>query len=187
MSDVFRSQARTFWFAARFLPADRRQAVAGLYAFARAVDDLVDEPPSTLGPDDVLGQLTAWRGWLDRPTLLDAARAGPRRARHTRAAGARRPTRVSADAGRRRCLRPHPTGDAARGRSYVRIASWSPPASGWPCATCSAPATTRSPARPPSSSALPCSSPTSCETSARTCAPDAYITNRRPGNAWVFA
>ena len=34
MPDVFRTRARTFWFAARFLPADRRPAVAGLYAFA---------------------------------------------------------------------------------------------------------------------------------------------------------
>ena len=78
MTDVFRAKARTFWFAARFLPADRRHAVAGLYAFARAVDDLVDEPPSMLGPDDILGQLAAWRGWLERPTLLappDAALA----------------------------------------------------------------------------------------------------------------
>ena len=44
--------------------------MAGLYAFARAVDDLVDEPPPTLGPDDVLGQLAAWRGWLEQPTSL---------------------------------------------------------------------------------------------------------------------
>lgn len=71
MTDVFRAKARTFWFAARFLPADRRQAVAGLYAFARAVDDLVDEPPPTLGPEDVLAQLAVWRGWLEGPTLLD--------------------------------------------------------------------------------------------------------------------
>jgi 15-cis-phytoene synthase len=70
MTDVFRAKARTFWFAARFLPGDCRDAVAGLYAFARAVDDLVDEPPPTLLPDDVLGQLAAWRGWLEQPTLL---------------------------------------------------------------------------------------------------------------------
>ena len=68
MPDVFRARARTFWFAARFLPADRRHAVAGLYAFARAVDDLVDEPPPTLNPDDVRAELAAWRGWLEHPT-----------------------------------------------------------------------------------------------------------------------
>ncbi len=70
MTDVFRAKARTFWFAARFLPGDRRDAVAGLYAFARAVDDLVDLPLPTLLPDEVLGQLVAWRGWLDQPTVL---------------------------------------------------------------------------------------------------------------------
>jgi phytoene synthase len=70
IADVFRARARTFWFAARFLPADRRHAVAGLYAVARAVDDLVDEPPPTLPPADVLAQLAAWRGWLQQPTLL---------------------------------------------------------------------------------------------------------------------
>jgi phytoene synthase len=70
MPDVFRVKARTFWFAARFLPANRRQAVAGLYTFARFVDDLVGEPSPTLVPDDVLGQLAAWRGWLEQPTLL---------------------------------------------------------------------------------------------------------------------
>jgi len=78
MTDVFRAKARTFWFAARFLPGDCRDAVAGLYAFARAVDDLVDVPPPTLLPDEVLGQLVAWRGWLDQPTVLappDAALA----------------------------------------------------------------------------------------------------------------
>jgi 15-cis-phytoene synthase len=77
-ADVFRARARTFWFAARFLPADRRQAVAGLYAFARAVDDLVDEPSPTHLPDDVLAELATWRSWLEQPTLLappDAALA----------------------------------------------------------------------------------------------------------------
>jgi len=69
IADVFRARARTFWFAARFLPADRRHAVAGLYAFARAVDDLVDEPPPTLLPEDVPAQLAAWRSWLEQPTL----------------------------------------------------------------------------------------------------------------------
>jgi 15-cis-phytoene synthase len=70
VTNVFRAKARTFWFAARFLPGDCRDAVAGLYAFARAVDDLVDVPPPTLLPDEVLRQLVAWRGWLDQPTVL---------------------------------------------------------------------------------------------------------------------
>jgi phytoene synthase len=72
IADVFRARARTFWFAARFLPADRRQVVVGLYAFARAVDDLVDEPPPTVLPDDVLAQLAGWRRWLEQPAVLAA-------------------------------------------------------------------------------------------------------------------
>ena len=69
---MFRSRARTFWFAARFLPADRRAAVAGLYAFARTVDDLVDAPPPALTGADVAYQLAAWRAWLEHPTRLAA-------------------------------------------------------------------------------------------------------------------
>jgi phytoene synthase len=68
MSDLFQSRARTFWFAARFLPAEQRPAVAGLYAFARAVDDLVDEPQPTLTRSDVTSALAAWRCWLEQPT-----------------------------------------------------------------------------------------------------------------------
>jgi phytoene synthase len=67
MADVFRARARTFWFAGLFLPADRRAAVSGLYQFARAMDDLVDERPSTRSPDAVLIELAAWRAWLDQP------------------------------------------------------------------------------------------------------------------------
>jgi 15-cis-phytoene synthase len=70
VTDVFRSRARTFWFASHFVPADCRATVAGLYAFARAIDDLVDEPSPTLARDDVLHQLAAWRAWLDQPLLL---------------------------------------------------------------------------------------------------------------------
>ena len=68
LPDVFRSRARTFWFAARFLPAEQRQAVASLYAFARAVDDLVDEPLPTRDREEVVAELAAWRGWLEHPT-----------------------------------------------------------------------------------------------------------------------
>lgn len=70
MSDIFRQRARTFWFAARFLPSHRRQAVAGLYAFARAIDDLVDNTSPTHSPGDVRAALAAWRRWLDRPDAL---------------------------------------------------------------------------------------------------------------------
>ncbi|MBV9579438.1 MAG: phytoene/squalene synthase family protein [Chloroflexi bacterium] len=68
----FRSRARTFWFAARLLPADRRASVSQLYAFARAVDDLVDEPNS-LGVDQIRSVLRAWHAWLDSPGSADDA------------------------------------------------------------------------------------------------------------------
>ena len=67
MNHVFQARARTFWFAARFLPADCRATVSGLYAFARAMDDLVDEPLPSRSRDDVLAELAAWRAWLDQP------------------------------------------------------------------------------------------------------------------------
>jgi len=67
LPDVFRSRARTFWFAARFLPAEQRHPVAGLYAFARAVDDLVDEPLPTRDRKAVVAELAAWRDWLQQP------------------------------------------------------------------------------------------------------------------------
>jgi phytoene synthase len=71
---VFRARARTFWFAARFLPSDRRSAVAGLYTFARVVDDLVDERSTTSSPDPdaTLSILGAWREWLEQPSTTDA-------------------------------------------------------------------------------------------------------------------
>jgi phytoene synthase len=68
----FRARARTFWFAARFLPPDSRRGVAGLYTFARAVDDLVDEPTGSPGPDATLSILRAWRDWLDAPSTTGA-------------------------------------------------------------------------------------------------------------------
>ncbi len=72
LPDVFRSRARTFWFAARFLPAERRHAVASLYAFARAVDDLVDEPQPTRDHEQVVAELAAWRDWVQHPTQFVA-------------------------------------------------------------------------------------------------------------------
>ena len=62
--------ARTVCFSARFLPPERRHAVAGLYAFARRVDDLVDEPAPGCSIDDVRAELAAWRLWLLQPARL---------------------------------------------------------------------------------------------------------------------
>lgn len=43
---AFSEGSRSFSFAAKWLPADRRVDVARLYAFCRLADDLVDEAPS---------------------------------------------------------------------------------------------------------------------------------------------
>lgn len=45
--DVFRRKARTFWWAARLLPADTRDDAALVYAFCRLVDDTADEDRDT--------------------------------------------------------------------------------------------------------------------------------------------
>ena len=57
-------KARTFAFAARFLPSDQRVRVVVLYAFCRLMDDLVDEPSPGVGPAETRRRLAAWRDWL---------------------------------------------------------------------------------------------------------------------------
>lgn len=69
---AFHTRARTFWFAARFLPAQTRVAVNGLYSFARAVDDLVDEP-TPYDADQLRSILGGWRAWLDDPLSIETA------------------------------------------------------------------------------------------------------------------
>jgi 15-cis-phytoene synthase len=56
--------ARTFAFAARWLPPDRRRAAVVLYAFCRTLDDLVDEPAAGRDPRAALAELAAWRAWF---------------------------------------------------------------------------------------------------------------------------
>jgi 15-cis-phytoene synthase len=85
---LFRAKARTFWFAACFLPGDRRAAVGALYLLARTLDDLVDEPPAGRSPDDVRRELRAWRRWIESayrdppPQPEVGALAGPALSRH---------------------------------------------------------------------------------------------------------
>jgi phytoene synthase len=69
---IFRNRARTFWFAAHFLPPHTRTPVGQLYAFARVVDDLVDEPGS-LQPDQIRSILRAWHAWLGAAAAPDEA------------------------------------------------------------------------------------------------------------------
>ena len=74
-------KARTFAFAARFLPEEERRAVTVLYAFCRVMDDLVDEPQPGSGQLAIREQLAAWRRWLaagaagDEPEPRELARA----------------------------------------------------------------------------------------------------------------
>jgi phytoene synthase len=57
-------KARTFAFAARFLPPAQRESTVVLYAFCRLADDLVDEPPAGLGPAEIRRRLARWEAWL---------------------------------------------------------------------------------------------------------------------------
>ena len=58
------AKARTFAFAARFLPRAQREPTVILYAFCRLMDDLVDEPPPGVGPPEIRRQLASWSAWL---------------------------------------------------------------------------------------------------------------------------
>ena len=74
----FSRHARSFRFAARLFPAEPARLVAGVYAFCRFTDDLVDraEDPN---PDRLEAMLAVWQGmvrraWTDQDTgipLLD--------------------------------------------------------------------------------------------------------------------
>lgn len=76
---VLATHARSFRWAAAFLPAERRDDAAVLYAFCRAADDAVDEAPDPTGAEAALA------------TLADGLRAGgPPVARALREVAARR-------------------------------------------------------------------------------------------------
>ncbi|MGH7748422.1 MAG: phytoene/squalene synthase family protein, partial [Candidatus Dormibacteria bacterium] len=61
---IIRAHARSFSFAALFLPGGVRDDVAVVYAFYRLLDDLVDEPPPGVGRDEVRETLDSWDRWL---------------------------------------------------------------------------------------------------------------------------
>jgi 15-cis-phytoene synthase len=67
-TEAFQARARTFSFATHLLPSRHRQPVCQLYTFARALDDLVDEPRPDCQPEDTRAVLSAWRAWLDEPS-----------------------------------------------------------------------------------------------------------------------
>lgn len=64
LAAVLARHGRTFAFASRWLPRDRRRAVVVLYAFCRTLDDLVDEPGPGRTPAAALDELAAWRAWF---------------------------------------------------------------------------------------------------------------------------
>jgi phytoene synthase len=59
--------SKSFYFASRLLPEEKRSAVRALYAFCRTVDDIVDE--STDGQRE--SQLDYWRGMVEHASFLD--------------------------------------------------------------------------------------------------------------------
>jgi phytoene synthase len=77
--------SRSFFFASRFLPDEKRRAIRALYAFCRVTDDVVDEPKQdaaasldawrskALGPEDQSSDLVsiAWRDTRDRFGIPD--------------------------------------------------------------------------------------------------------------------
>ncbi len=74
------AHARTFRFAGRWLPEDSADLIAGLYAWCRFTDDLVDE--SDLPPERTEARLEAWaalsrEAWEAGVADRRAADAGP--------------------------------------------------------------------------------------------------------------
>src|SRR5690348_5802441 len=59
---VTRREAKNFAYGIMVLPREKRRAIASIYAFARAVDDVAD---GTLPPDEKRGRLEELRASLD--------------------------------------------------------------------------------------------------------------------------
>ncbi len=60
---VVRQAGTSFYWAMRFLPKPKREAMFALYAYCREVDDIADEPAPEA---DKLARLDGWRRELDR-------------------------------------------------------------------------------------------------------------------------
>ncbi len=77
---VVAGSGTSFLWGMRVLPRPRRQAMYGIYAFCRSVDDIADEPGDRGGK---LAQLDDWRGEIERlyrgapGHLITRALAGP--------------------------------------------------------------------------------------------------------------
>ena len=64
---VMSRHGRTFWFASRFLPPEKRRAAQAVYAFCRIGDDIVDRAASGAATTDVRAALDRWKREVDRP------------------------------------------------------------------------------------------------------------------------
>lgn len=60
---IVRRSGTSFFWGMRVLPPERRRAMYAVYAFCRAVDDIVDEPGEAV---EQRARLDAWRAELDR-------------------------------------------------------------------------------------------------------------------------
>ncbi|MEC8382472.1 MAG: phytoene/squalene synthase family protein [Myxococcota bacterium] len=56
---IFQHHAKSFWLASLFLPSDRRDDAAVIYAFCRLVDDAADEAPNVKIAELALAQIDA--------------------------------------------------------------------------------------------------------------------------------
>ncbi|HEV2528974.1 MAG TPA: phytoene/squalene synthase family protein [Thermomicrobiales bacterium] len=64
--ELLRTHARTFSFGSRFLPTDRRNAIAAAYAWCRIADDIVDRAEE-LELAEISAALDRWEAELDAP------------------------------------------------------------------------------------------------------------------------
>src|SRR3954471_16928490 len=63
---ITRREAKNFAYGIMVLPREKRRAIAAIYAFARAVDDIAD---GALPADEKRAQLEAMRAALERDPL----------------------------------------------------------------------------------------------------------------------
>lgn len=71
--EIFQHHAKSFWLASMFLPSDRRDDAAVVYAFCRLVDDSADEAPSLSAADEALTAIAEELSGISNPRPIIAA------------------------------------------------------------------------------------------------------------------
>ena len=67
--EITKRYGTSFYFATQFFPAETRNGIYAVYAFARIPDEIVDDP-SNRNKEDVHERLAEWRqSWLDAMTV----------------------------------------------------------------------------------------------------------------------